>query len=533
MKAVAMVIMTLLIALPMVLLARPADFQHAKIVNYSDDRDPLDFEIKESNEYYPYLPDVQNQPELPSNYAPEWGTDRLVSDEWTMNNSVISFDYDYSGYLYVMGLSNTYTNDTLKLFKSTDQGLTWQMVWQFGTAPEWQIKDFEMKVNHTGSDPYVYFFLTDSFDNERTLWFGKITQPAMTTAWTMFDPDTSTSLRNPLRLSMDNTDDATPRIWCTYEREAGSDCEWYSLYSTDGGSTWANILHASGRGASDPYVTFGTDYIYVVAVYTAIDDSNALRMYRRPFSGTANFFWVSNRQLVDRAYPCVASTQEVYPDNRVDILYQEGAGTDRRIRESYSPNGTQTIYLSELWPMTGDYTSIRPYVGAGWESINFEFCGVATKPGTFDSLIVGYHVGGTWMNRIVPNDYRATGEITPQATILLNGRAVVYRQYGSNNVWFESFENTAVEEEPAQILPIWNVSTLNGGIAVNFSLTSPQIVSLKIYDIAGRNIYTENMGIVSEGSHSMEISTQGISSGRYFVSLAAGDKNFSKSVILF
>ncbi len=536
MKALTMLFLILLVALPMVVLARPTEFEHARVINYFENRDPLDFEVKESNDYYPYLDDIQSQPELPSSYAPEWGTDRLVSDQWNMGGSVISFDYDNSNYLYVMGLSNNSDRDTLKLFKSVDQGYTWSLIWQYGTASDWQIKDFEMRVNHTGSDPMIYFFMIDTFNTQRSLWIGKITQPAMTHTWTKFSPDTFVGFENPVRLSMDITDGATPSIWCTYEKTIGTtDYGWYSIYSTDGGTNWNVINHALTRGARDPYVSFGTDYVYVVTVYTASGDNNALRMYSAPGDNSGSYFWVSDNILADRSYPCVASTREVFSGNSVNVLYQEGTSTNSRIRESFSTDGGQNWTLAQLWPMTGDVQSVKPYVRSGWRGgTSDEFCGVATIVASFDSLVVAYNTtGSSWGSRTVPNDHDATGEVTPQGTVISTGRAVVYREWGSSNVWFESFDNTAVEESPSQALPVWNICSLNGRITVNFSITSPQQVTLRIYDVTGRTVFSRDMGMISDGTHSTEISSQGLSGGRYFVSLITGESQYSKSAILF
>lgn len=511
------------------------EYQSARIVSIIEDQDPLELLPNTSNEVYPYLPDLKSRPEIPSVYNGEWGTDRLISNECCMENSIISLDYDNDGFLYVVLISKNSQYDTLKIYKSTDQGVTWNRIVQFTPLVPYKIFDVEMRVNHTGSDPHIYFFMIDSFSvtNKRSLWFCTIDQPSMTSNWKEF-PDTVTIFENPLELSMDITDEAIPDIWCSYSRVTASNYGWASIRSSDAGVTWSVNSHSTNRGGRDPYISFGTDYVYEVCVYTNTSDSNAIRCCITYIGGGGDYIWVSDQNLQGRTRPCVASTRIAYRANRVEVLYEEIAVSGEIIKESFSNDAGLTWTLSQLWPMTGDVKSVRPYVRSGWQTgVCSEFCAVAAIPGAFDSLVVAYNVDGNWTSRITVNDYRVTGEVTSQATVTLGGRAVEYRQYGSDNVWFDSNDNVAVEETPAEVLLDWNITGQNNFVRVSFTLEAPQNVTLKMYDALGRNVLTEDFGTVSEGSHSYVLNTGEMTIGRYFVSVRAGDKNFSKSVVLF
>ncbi len=536
MKIISLVVISLLLALPLIGESHPfPNFQHARINSYVEDLDPLDLLPSQSNHVNPYLPDLQSGNESPKSYAPEWGDDILVSNDWTMSNSVISFDYDADGYLYVMGISKNGDYDTLKLYKSTDQGMNWSQVWLYGVSNEFEFWDIEMRVNHTGSNPDIYFFFVDSSPNanQRELWFGVIDQPSMVPSWTFFDPDTYSNFEYPLELSMDITDDATPSIWCTYSRETTSNYGWATLYSDDGGATWNYLGHSSTRGGRDPYISIGEDYVYIICIYTQDSDSNAIRAYRCDLTGSGNHFWVSGEYLAERAYPCIASTRETFPNNDVIVLYLEGSGSSRRIRESVSSDGGQNFTIGQLWSITGDVFWTRPYLRSGWDGIAAdEFCGVATRLGSFDSLVAAYNTGSGWTSRTVVNNHNSSGEVTPQATVITTGRAVIYRQWGSGNVWFDSYA-TGVEEISTGTFQSLNISSLNNQIRVNFTLFSPQQVKINIFDVAGRNVFSRNLGSMSEGSHSYNLSTDNLSSGRYFVNFSAEDRQLSKTVILF
>ena len=536
MKISIMVLFSLLLTVSLIANSHLTDFRYAKINSITEELDPLSFESSSSNEVYPYLPDINLNNESPSTYAPEWATDRLVSDQWNMSQSVISFDYDADGYLYLMGLSKNSDHDTLFLYKSTDQGMNWNQVWMYGISTPWEIWDVEMRVNHVGSNPDIYFAFIDSNYStaKRHIYFGQLDQPGMSVDWTLFDPDTNDLFTNPMELSLDISNGASPSIWCTYSHETVTNSGWSTVYSNDGGSSWDVMNHTTSRGGRDPYISIGEDYAYIICIYTASNDSNGIRMYRRPLTTTGSFFWVSSQNLATRSYPCVASTRETSPNNRVVVLYQEGTGSTRRIRESISSDGGQNFTVGQLWSPAGDVEVMRPYVRSGWDGgVNDEMCGVATKVGSFDSLICAYNTSGSWGSRTIVNDHDATGEVTPQGTVIITGRAIIYRQWGSSSVWFDAYANTAVEEIVGGVMQNWSVSTLNNQISINFALTSPQQVSIKLYDLTGRNVLSQNLGILNEGNHSCNLSADQLTSGRYFVNFYAGDQQLSKTVVLF
>lgn len=72
----------------------------------------------------------------------------------------------------------------------------------------------------------------------------------------------------------------------------------------------------------------------------------------------------------------------------------------------------------------------------------------------------------------------------------------------------------------------------NPSTTINFSLIETQYVSLKVFDILGREVATLINGEVSSGNHSVDFSAAGFTSGIYFYQLKAGDQSLTKSMIL-
>lgn len=72
----------------------------------------------------------------------------------------------------------------------------------------------------------------------------------------------------------------------------------------------------------------------------------------------------------------------------------------------------------------------------------------------------------------------------------------------------------------------------NPSTNINFSLPESQQVSLKIYDISGREIATLIDGFKSIGEHSVSFDASNLSSGVYIYQLKAGNRVDTKRMLL-
>ncbi|MCI0472890.1 MAG: T9SS type A sorting domain-containing protein, partial [Ignavibacteria bacterium] len=65
----------------------------------------------------------------------------------------------------------------------------------------------------------------------------------------------------------------------------------------------------------------------------------------------------------------------------------------------------------------------------------------------------------------------------------------------------------------------------NSSTVIRFSIKKPAFIIISVYDITGREISTITEGRYSAGTHSVNFSSNSISSGIYFYRLAADGKN--------
>ena len=67
---------------------------------------------------------------------------------------------------------------------------------------------------------------------------------------------------------------------------------------------------------------------------------------------------------------------------------------------------------------------------------------------------------------------------------------------------------------------------------ISYSVAAPIMVTLKVYDVLGREIKTLVNNLQSPGNYTITFDARGLSSGVYFYRLSAGDFNVSKKLML-
>ncbi|KQC12443.1 MAG: hypothetical protein APR63_11010 [Desulfuromonas sp. SDB] len=514
----------------------------ANIVSYNLEGDPLDYLPGNAVSENSASNIQQLQAELgtvttPSHYAPCWADDRLVSNDWNLTTrSKLAFDYDSDDNLYAAAISTWSNQDTIKIFKSTDRGYTWNEIWWLSVQNQSvEFWDIAMRVVHSGSDPDIYLALIDSnyTDGQLELRVFCYNQTTHNFGQYFFDPDTYVGFENPIELAMDITNDAIPQIWVTYNRLT-STSGWSSVYSTNGGVDWSYQGHSGVQGGGGCDVCMGPDdYVYLVNIYT--ESSNRVRMYRTQFSSSGDYFNVSPTTAEERSYPSVASTtHSAYGYNVVHVLYQRGTGSASRIRNSYSSDGGDNWTIDEMWSPTGDAYTVRPFIRNGWDGD--EFVGLATNLAT-DSLVVGttYWMNNTvWQNVYYPASHRPTGEITPQGFRMFSrGTQIIYRQFGSDYLWYDrgNMANSVEEITPGSS-QIMNITQNGHQVDIQFSLDQSQPVNINLFDVSGRNVRNLCNQTFLPGEHSLSYDLMGLN-GSYIVHFQAGSQTNSEKIFIF
>ena len=507
----------------------------ANVVSFDLTEDVLELLPGDGNSNQTQMPvDIETRTD-PSHYTPCWANDLLVSSQWNLAaRSIIAMDYDVDGYIYVAALTASPGNDddSIIIMKSTDNGYSWGQLFVLHNANSLQFIDFDMKVDRNNSDPLIYMVLSDTnfTDAQQEMWFFSINQITGIPSPVFFDPDTSTNFVSPTYVAMDITDDATPQIWITYNRIT-STTGWSSVFSTDGGSTWNYQSHSASSGGGGCDVCVGPDdYVYIVNIYT--ESSNRVRMCERQFTIHHSYYNVSPTAAEDRYYPSVASEiGAAYGSNVVHVLYQTGSSNTARIKNSYTTDGGTTWTIDEFWSPIGDVQATRPYVRCGWETD--QFISIATRT-DWDSLATAFTADESWGAVTYVNDHRPTGEITPQGIVRAStGRQLIYREYGSDNLWYDRYDMAnSVEEITLGSGQMMNITNNGSQMDIRFSLDQQQQVTINLLDVSGRTVRNLLHQNLSAGDHNLSYDLSGLN-GSYILNFRAGSQTSSEKIFVF
>jgi len=107
---------------------------------------------------------------------------------------------------------------------------------------------------------------------------------------------------------------------------------------------------------------------------------------------------------------------------------------------------------------------------------------------------------------------------------------------GDYDAWYMKFgEPSAVEEppcEPVNELTI-KVNPSANTARISFSLSEPDCVSLKAYDVSGKLVKTIRQGTMTDGDHILDWNTEGLGRGVYFIRLETATGAASTRIVKF
>ena len=187
-----------------------------------------------------------------------------------------------------------------------------------------------------------------------------------------------------------------------------------------------------------------------------------------------------------------------------------------------------------MWAPTGDAYTVTPFVRNGWDG--GEVVGLATNLST-DSLVVGttcWMNNLVWQNTYYPASHRPTGEITPQGfRMFMRGTQIIYRQFGSDNLWYDRGNMTnSVEEITPGSSQRMNVTNHGSRVDISFSLDQSKSVKISLFDISGRNVKNLCNQTFSAGDHNLSYDLSGLT-GSYIVNFQAGSQTSSEKIFIF
>ncbi len=414
-------------------------------------------------------------------YYPLWGTDRLVSNTPAGYPAGLAMDVADNGDIYVAILRKiTGDIDTLEMVRSTDGGYTWSR-WSY-IVGEIDSKGIDIAVGG-GSNPWIYTVV--DFDVSSPYSFHGIVVRRMkadkstfnwreiTRADTVKYPVLSINNDEILALTYISDNDNVFRAlstdsaltWNTYF--ANNNASWSSIYISDNGRGY----HAYIRNDTTVWiVTFNAPSLGGIDINSIVTDTA--------------------RHVSITAGPGAANSQ-----NAIVVWANRHASSDVwDVHYSTSTDGGQTWSGNSPFPPTnfsypsGDYMNY-PYVHRDRHTSSFRF--TTTFVSSFDSVYYAYSSSGTtWNSAEVINDYDATTSFGSRVDYCADagGGCIVYRGYGSDNIWMDAFNYTAQDESSSA-----NISIKVRGLNLQINVPDGERATVKVLSVNGRVIASESI----------------------------------------
>ena len=380
-------------------------------------------------------------------FTPLWGTDILIRNANNGTPSGLAMDVSDDGDIFVAALMKGpgYRDDTLEIWMSTDGGRTWSRNTYMDVYGEIDYQGMDLAVG-PGSNPWLYVVVNWDDSSTGTVGQGLYLRRLRVdgSAWDWLGIVEGDTVDRP-RISING--DGTLAL--TYITDNG---KVYRGVSTDSASTWdlryANLnttwaeiyISDNGRGYH-AYVMSDTNVVVVTfdAPSALADDVTVLEL-----PDTA-------RQVSITASGGTASSQEA-----VVVWANRHPSTDVwDVHYSYSTNGGATWSTPDVFPPTnfaypsGDFMNY-PYVHRDRNSTSFRF--VSTFVSAWDTVFYAHSSAADgWSSSILAvNDHNATTSFGAVVDYCpgTSGGCVTYREYASDNVWFDGWNLTEVSEVP-------------------------------------------------------------------------------------
>ena len=477
----------------------------------------------------------------------DWYPDFLVrtGNNFPGDRSRLSIDHADNGDIYVTAYNLTGApQDTLHTYRSTDGGTTWAP-WQIciNTTGSDSIVDGKIVVG-PGPNPWIYTFV--HYATSSGGFFVRRLKPDGTgLVWTQiiagdqirgFDVDRN--IENPMVMFL------------TY-LETPPDYDWLRLYASyDSSETWTNGRSVrSGIPMSKPAVCAGGDgYVYL----TWCDDSttpwvgrytNNLvspdYVWNHPDSVAGDF---SYHHSVCAARTSPGTSQAAWLLNR--HLHTNG---NYDFHVSYSSNGGET-WETDPWPPTNE--APRTEWNLRWPMLRYPYdytvplcVATSTHGGVYDSIITAYSRPSTpdvWEDRAVINEHDGTRAFGSAIDCQnhTSGSMIIYRQYGSGDVWYDRWGAVGMAGEKRLPLSATGAgldvspNPVSGRAAVRYSLAAPGEVELAVFDVSGRRLTVLSRGVMDAGDHTASWNTAATAPGVYLVRLTASEWSQSERVVV-
>ena len=416
-------------------------------------------------------------------------------------------------------------NEEIYYKRSTDGGISWGADTRLTNNSDWSTSP---SVSVSGSVVHVVFY--DWRDGNAEIYYKRSTDGGI--SW-----EADTRLTNASDYSeYPSVSVSGSVVHVVWADNRDGNLEIYYKHSTDGGSSWETDTRLTSNSAVSKYSSVSVFGSVVHVVWNDYRDVNAEIYYKRSTDGGVS--WGEDTRLTNAsdvsANPSVAVSGSivhvVWNDNRdgnSEIYYKrstdsgENWGADTRLTNNdnmsrYSSISVSGSVVHVVWVDNRDgndeiYYKRSTDGGSNW--------GTDTQltSNSGNSGISSVSVSGSVVHVVWCDNRDGNGEI-------------YYKRDPTGNI--TGIENIG-SEIPDEYLLFQNYpNPFNPSTKIYYSIPQSGLVSLKIYDVLGKEAATLVNEEKSAGSYEVNFDASRLSSGVYFYKLKAGSYTETKKMVL-
>jgi hypothetical protein len=464
---------------------------------------------------------------------------------------LVKIETDTVGNLFAGFLS--YNKDTLFFYRSTDRGAHWAKIQALSSGSSSKYYSFDFALADTTGGFKIG--MTVSIAPSTNLYQGTVYYADMLpdgsgfSPTTVFAPASGRGIIGPVIC----TDAYNWSPGLTYWYIAAQNCDANTgvtsfvpcAYTPNWGVTW---VHDTARSSYNDYeldIDYKSDTIYVLLTNNLTTSNENLRLrYLTLGNWGTNASW-SQFNPANESFPefngCLAVNRK---NSAMVVTYTTNESSNYNIKYSYAPNGstwTTYVYLTnQANNETRSYVHSSPQQAGSFRVV---FC---SETSGLDTVVYmnTFDISSGFSNRtIVSRVNLSTGVLAPCVVgYMFNGTTAgagaVYAGNGPSNIWYNGSDIiTEVTPISSSIPDKFYLSQnypnpFNPVTKINFAIKKNNFVTLKVFDVMGREVASLVNGNLNAGEYKVEFDGAKLSSGVYFYKLVSGDFSDIKKMIL-
>ncbi len=335
---------------------------------------------------------------------------------------------------------------------------------------------------------------------------------------------------NSYSVCTDRVDYHNYSVYLVYNEGTASLSSTKFTRTTDMGQNWTTPAIISQPDVNSPNITYGgDDILYLSYIYTSAPNIYA-RARRSLNSGSS---WGGFITLESDTFPKMAPQIAAAYDGSGDVWViwpkkdLTTANDDWGLRWSWSQDSAVT-WTSAGWVNSevdsNDYLpsiAVNDYNGSTDHDPYVSFVR-ATYSGANPSVRSFNWSSGAWGTETRYSNY-GTSLTRPIQTFnyISTTPAIAYVGEGSENVYFDSWESSGVEEKDveAAITCSLDRSIITGTATLEYTLATGSSVDISLFNVLGQKVATLFNGVKEAGKNTLTLSSDGLSQGVYYITV--------------